>query len=704
VSRLRAVAIGLVLVLVACGPVAARAAAPSGTVEGVFADHCFACHGRDDEVNGGFDLRRFSDASGLANEPELLGRIIEAVRDGEMPPADEPRLPAADQEAFVASLEALLAESLRTRARPGRTPLRRMNRFQYGNAVSDLLDLKVDLFALPECIARDLSGYFQPHTGRMPDRVEVGNRVLGKGQLIVPRLEGVVPFPQDPRAVNGYDTRGDLLSMSPLLMESFLQLATSIVTSPSFGPETCGAWPTLFAAPPATMPAEQALAGRLGPFLTRAFRQPVDRETLDRYVGFAAERLRSGATFTAAMQAAVSAALASPRFLYLGDGGTTGPAPQPIDGHELAARLSFFLWSSGPDDELLSTAESGALRSPDVLVRQADRLMNSRRAKRFCDAFGSQWLKIESLTSSEPDKTLFPDFHTFGIVSHAHRGSVHMMIEPLLVFETVFVENRGILDLIHSDFTYRTEQLGQFLAKAERISPPKDGPNWSETLVFDRIPVGSKREGGVITTAAIMTMTSGPTDTKPITRGKWVVETIFNDPPPPPPGNVPGIEKVAESDAGRTPLTLREKFALHAASPACSACHTKIDPYGFALENYDPVGRWRDADGHGRPVDPGGLLFGRVPFATVEEFKDALLAEKPRFARAFAGHLLKYALGRELVPADRPALDRIVAATAADGFRIRDLMRQVVLSEPFLTASNPPDEASGTAAPEAPRP
>jgi hypothetical protein len=684
----------LILAGCSCLPAAVRA---NPVVEKAFATHCIACHGRDGEVNGDFDLRKFPAAADLKADPHLLSTIIQAVRDGEMPPEGEGDLPPAERETFVKQLDGIFVESLATRAAAGSTPVRRLNRFQYGNTVTDLLDLKVELFTLPECIVRDLSGYFHPETGKMPDQVKVGNRVLGKGQLKAPRLEDVVPFPQDPRAANGYDNRADLLSLSPLLMESFLQLAKSIFDSPNFGPQTCGTWQAFFEPPPATEPVEQAISTRLGPFLTRAFRRPVDQETLDRYVAFAAERVKGGAGFTAAMKAAAGAALASPRFLYLGDGATTGPAPEPLDGYELASRLSFFLWASGPDDELLSAAGSGALRNPDVLMAQADRMMNSRRMKRFCDAFGAQWLKIESLTSSEPDKKLFPDFHTFGIVSWAHRGSVHMMIEPLLVFETVFVENRSILDLVQSDFTYRTEHLRQFLAKAEKISPPIDGDNWSETLVFDRIPVTTKREGGVITTAAVMTMTSGPADTKPITRGKWVVETIFNDPPPPPPGNVPGIEKVAEAGTDQKPLTLREKFALHASSLACSACHAKIDPYGFALENYDPVGRWRDADGNGQPIDPSGKLFGRVAFTTVEEFKDGLLAEKERVARAFAGHLLKYALGRELVPADRPALDRIVAAAAPGGYRMRDLMKAIVLSEPFQTKYNPVD-ASGTAA------
>lgn len=685
-SLLVAVAIGEWIA--AAGRQADAAPAPP-TVEAVFAARCIRCHGQDGEVNGEFDLRMFPAAADLKADPHLLTKVIEAVRDGEMPPEGEGRLELVEREALVAHLDALFAESLETRAPPGRTPIRRMNRFQYGNAVTDLLDLKVDLFALPECVARDISGYFQPETGKMPDTLQVGNRILGKGQLIVPRLENVVPFPQDPKAANGFDNRGDLLSLTPLLMESFLDLATSIVTSPNFGPDTCGIWQTTFAAPPANEPVDQAVAARLRPFLTRAFRQEIDAETLGRYVAFANERLKAGAAFPDAMKAAIGAALASPRFLYLGNGMTTSVTPEPLDAYELASRLSFFLWASGPDDELLSAAASGALRNPDVLAAQADRMMNSRRMKRFSDAFGVQWLKVEHLTSSEPDKKLFPTFHTFGIVSHAMRGSVHMMIEPLLVFETVFVENRPILDLIHSDFTYRTPQLQQFLAKAEKISPPIDGPNWSETLVFERMSVSSKREGGVITTAGIMTMTSGPAETKPITRGKWVVETILNDPPPPPPGDVPAIEKVAATGTDSKPLTLREKFALHASSAACSACHAKIDPYGFALENYDPVGRWRDADGHGQPIDASGMLFGRISFATVEEFKDALLVEKERVARAFAGHLLKYALGRELVPADRPALDRIVAATASGGHRIRDLMKQVVTSEPFLTKVNP---------------
>lgn len=673
----------LVAAAVAAAVGAHAPAAPA--IAPTLAAHCVGCHGRDGEINGAVDLRALLEAGSAGVDADLLARVLDAVRDGEMPPPDAPPLADAARADLVAGLDGLLAV---TAARPARTPLRRMTRFQYGNAVTDLLGLEGDLFALPECICRDISGYFAPASGRMPDTLMAGNRIMGKGQLIVDRLSGVLPFPQDPRAANGYDTRGDLLALSPVLMESFLELSRSIFASPEFDETTCGAWGRYFAPPDGSEPVPAAVSRRLADLLARAFRRPVDPDVLGRYVAYTLERIEAGDPFPTAMQAAAGAALASPRFLYLHDGVTTGPAPEPLDDHELAARLSFFLWSSIPDDELRGLADAGRLTAGPVLAGQADRMMDHPRMKRFCDAFAGQWLKVEQLVAVEPDPRLFPDFSRFGVVSHAHRASAHMMLEPLLVFETVFVENRPVTDLIHSDFTYRTPQLRQFIARAGTFTPPIDGPAWSETLRFERVPVTGLREGGVITTAAIMTMTSGPSETKPITRGKWVVETILNDPPPPPPGDVPPL---AEAVAGPG-LTQRQRFALHATAAACAGCHARIDPYGFALENYDPVGRWREVDGQGLPIDPSGVLFGSVPFRSVEELKAGLLAKRERFARAFAGHLLKYALGRELTTADRPALDRIVAHTAPAGHRLRDMLREVVLSEPFRTKFNPAAE------------
>ena len=219
--------------------------APAGIAAGVrpfLEEYCLKCHGRDGKVKGELDLRQSLSEAELLENPKVLSKMVEALRDEEMPP-EKAKHPEAGMRAKVLSqMSQLLNESLRVHAVPARTPVRRMNRFQYANAVRDLLDLKVELYALPETILRDLSGYFQPQTGKMPERVEVGNRILGKGQLIVPRLSGVVSFPQDLRALNGFDNRGDLLTLSPLLMESFLELSQSIFGSSDFTPENCGKW------------------------------------------------------------------------------------------------------------------------------------------------------------------------------------------------------------------------------------------------------------------------------------------------------------------------------------------------------------------------------------------------------------------------------------------------------------------------------
>ncbi|MEY5025606.1 MAG: hypothetical protein RLZZ244_1134 [Verrucomicrobiota bacterium] len=651
--------------------------------------HCVKCHGRDGKVKGELNLVELLAQGELPKRPKVLSKILASVRDQEMPPEEEKQPETAARTAFLKETERLWRVSLESHAQPPRTPVRRMNRFQYHGAVTDLLELKVDVFVLPERILRDQSGYFQPAKHQMPERVQVGNRLMGKSQLIAPRLDGVVPFPQDLKAANGFDTRGDLLTLSPILMESFLELSRSIVQSPDLNPKTSRVWQELCAEPAPGQETRNILRDRLSRFLTRAFRRPVEDETLERYVAFACEAARESGRFADGIKAAVSAALASPQFLYLGDGSTSGKKPERLDPFELASRIAFFLWSSGPDEGLLEAARTGRLQETSVLDAEVDRMLDDPRMKRFCDAFASQWMKLEHLVASDPDRKQFADFFRFGTQSFARRGSVHAMLEPLLLFETVFVENRTIQDFIHSDYTYRSEPLRQFLNFEKEIKPsPENGPSWSEVTFFERLPITSMREGGIITSCAVLTMTSGPAETKPITRGKWVVETIFNDPPPPPPANVPGIEAATGEHKPAQPLSLREKFALHRTRSDCNSCHAKIDPYGFALENYDPVGRWREND-HGARIDPSGKLFNQHPFANVEEFKEALLKEKRRFAKAFTGHLLKYALGREVDPMDQAAVERIVTATEDGGYRLRDMMKEIIRSEPFQTKYNP---------------
>ena len=272
--------------------------------------HCVACHGRDGKVKGKVDLLTVK----LAEDLELTRTIIEVVDAGEMPPEEEPPLKSGERQGLIEELRGLLHAAADSRKSYPATPARRMNRFQYGNAVKDLFGLRVEVFSLPEKIVRDY-GYFRPETGRMPATLRAGSRPLGKSQLIEKRLEGVAPFPQDLRAEHGFDNRGDHLSLSPLLMESFLKLGQSIVNSTDFGPTTCGIWNDFFEAPGADV--EVAVEQRLRGFLSRAFRRPVDEATLGRYAGRVLSEIGAGAAFADAMKTAASAAICSPRFLYL---------------------------------------------------------------------------------------------------------------------------------------------------------------------------------------------------------------------------------------------------------------------------------------------------------------------------------------------------------------------------------------------------
>ena len=649
----------------------------------LFKSRCVKCHGKDGKVKGKLNLLNIKTAAQLTGDLERLQTILEVLDASEMPPEKEPPLKPETRATAVADLQKLLRAAT-AEAGFAPTPIRRMNRLQYNNAVQDLFRLKVSVFSLPEKMMRDRSGYFAKALGgKMPKTVTVSSRPLGKSGLIEPRLAGVGPFPQDPRAEHGFDNRGDHLSLSPFLLEAFFKLSRRIVQSPNFDGRTVGIWKEFFVAP-AAGDAKDAVGGRLRKFMTRAFRRPVPEALLNRYTEHVHRQIDSGVGFTDAMKEAASAVLSSPRFLYLYDRPAATGKTEPLDGYDFASRLSFFLWGSIPDDELLKLAGNGELAKPAVRAAQVNRLLASPKLKRFCDSFPSQWLQLDRIVSAVPDEIRFQDFYFFPA---KYRASMDMMMEPLLLFETILIENRSILELIDSKYSYRTPRLQYWYGvkpKGKAVAPESLGGPGS--LAFQRVPLTDRRQGGVITTAAVMTMTSGPDETKPITRGAWIAGVIFNAPPEPPPADVPPLEKPRAADKK---LTMRERFAVHRERADCAGCHSKLDPLGFALENFDPVGRWRDGYENGRAVDASGTLFRKHPFKNVVEFKDAILAEKDRFTRAFAGHMLSYALGRGLTPADAPALDGITAKTIADGYRLQTLMHEVVQSAPFINQPRP---------------
>ena len=667
VSKWASLCVGLV---VGFNPVYSRS---DTLVMDSFQKHCVECHGLKGKVKGQVDLLAYTGAEDIKKDPELLQRVLEVIDFGEMPPEEKEPIPTKDQQVLVTELKKMLKDAVSSQEEGVAAPIRRMTRFQYANAVKDLLDLKVEVFPLPEKMMRDRSGYFKPESGKMPAKMTVSSRALGKSGLIEPRMDGVAPFPQDLRAEHGYDTQGDHLSLSPLLMEDFFRLSQSIVKSPSFNPKNVGVWKKYFEEPTPEVNQMDVLETRLRSLLTLAFRRPVEDPTFQKYFSYAKEQMDNSLGIGEVMKEILSAILASPRFLYLYDqDGKESTHPKLSRNLDLVTRLSFFLWGSLPDEELLQTAKKGVLVEEEQLRKQVDRMLTDNKLKRFCDSFPTQWLQLDRIISAVPDEKKYRDFY---YAAPLYRTTMDMMMEPLLLFETVLIEDRSILELIDSNFTYRSSRLRKWYG--EEPGGKLSGP---VSMAFQRQSVEDRRHGGVITNGAVMTMTSGPLETKPITRGAWIAGVIFNSPPPPPPAEVPPLPEEKEVDLS---MTLRERFADHRERADCAGCHEKLDPLGFALENFDPVGRWREKYHNGREVDASGTLFRTHKFSNVVEFKDAILKEKNRFVRGLAGHLMRYGLGRELNPSDTLALDEIVERVEAENYSMKSLIHAVVQSKPF---------------------
>ena len=649
-----------------------------------FDSHCIKCHGKAGKVKGKVDLLALKSDNDLLAKPELLEKLLTVLKDHEMPPVDEPPLPEATRTQMVVPLQMMLRDALKNQPFEP-TQMRRMNRFQYNNAVVDLLELDRDIFRLNERLMRRRDDYFRPETKKMPDQIKVSSRPLSKDidNQRPEGFKGVASFPQDKRSEHGFDNRADHLTLSPLLMESFLKLSQTIVESPDLNPKECRSWKWLFAPPdlsavgPAIDTEKTAMRSRLKKLLRRGFRRPVDPETFDRFAKFAEDQLASGASFEQMMRTMVGAVLGMPDFLYIYEtpdqesSGIKDQGRQRINDFELAARLAQFFWSSIPDDALLDLAESGKLSAPTTLSAQIDRMLNDRRSSRFCDNFPAQWLQLERLITSVPDPKKFAYFYH----GDGYRASMHMMAEPLLLFETLYIEDRSVMELLDPKFTWESNMLhANYAGKA--------GAHDLSVQVFKRVPLTDPRRGGVITSAAVMTMTATPTRTQPITRGAWVNAVIFNDPPEPAPADVPPLPEASEEELSK--LTIRERLAVHRKREDCAGCHNKIDPFGFALENFGPTGVWRDKYENGRKVDVSGVLFNQHEFETFVEFKQLILEEKQRFIRGFTSHLLSYALGRELGQADSPTLDDITTEAMAGGDQMRAVLKNIAMCEPFL--------------------
>jgi hypothetical protein len=383
------------------------------------------------------------------------------------------------------------------------------------------------------------------------------------------------------------------------------------------------------------------------------------------------------------MKSVVGAVLASPKFIYVAETKHEAGDKTQASDYELAQRLALFLWSSIPDELLLDSARKAELHRPEILVGHVRRMLNDRRSRALSENFARQWLRLDQLITAVPDFDRFQVYYS-RIGCEQWKFGLQTMIEPLLLFESVQIEDRSIMLFVDSNYTYRSDELQDWYTKPK--APFGNRGNRSRfntfTQTFRKRQLSTRREGGLMTTAAILTMTATPLRTSPIKRGAWVATVMFNDPPPPPPDVVPEIE-ADDAAIEAQGLTIRERLKQHATDQTCASCHARIDPLGFALENFDPIGRWRDNYRGGRGIDTSGKLFGEMKFSDIEEFKDLILDQPEKFMRAFTEHLLSYALGRELKITDKPAVDRITRRVQADHGRFSTVVVEIAKSIPF---------------------
>ncbi len=736
--------------------------------------YCSDCHDRD-TMTGQLDLDTIR-SDDVSQHLEIWERVVRKLHRRQMPPPGRERPDERTYNEIVARLEESLDRAAAAHPDPGRTEtFRRLNRFEYQNAVHDLLALEIDATALlpldepshgfdnvtvgdlsPTLLDRYISaaqkisrlavgaarsspsgdtirirpdltqeepveglpigtrgGALIPHNFPVGGEYEIQVRlardrneeVEGLGEpheleVLLDRrrvkLFTVAPPPDGrsheavdqhlklrvPVTAGPHDLGVTFLKGPSALLETKRQPYSAhfnmhrhpritpavyqvSITGPH-GPQNPGDTPSrrrVFVRRP-TKPEEEEDCARsiLSTLMQRAYRRPVTDEDLKKPIELYREA-RTQDDFDAGIEMALAAVLVSPHFLFRIEQDPPGAAPgtpHRISDLDLASRLSFFLWSSIPDDELLEKAIHGELARGEVLELQVQRLLADPRARSLVTGFASQWLHLRNLDSCIPDLRLFPDFDDN--LRQAFRQETELFLESILR------EDRSVLDLLRADFTFLNERL----AKHYGI-PHVYGSR------FRRVALGGETvRGGLLRHGSILTVTSYATRTSPVIRGRWILENLLGAPPPPPPPNVPALKDITVSAS----LSVRDRLAEHRADPACASCHRLMDPIGFSLESFDAVGRWRTREA-GKPIDDSGGLPDGSELSGVSGLERALLRRPELFVGTLAEKLLTFALGRGVEGHDAPAIREILRKARSQGYRFSSIVLGVATSTPF---------------------
>lgn len=596
----------------------------SNDVAPVLQEFCVSCHGGA-QPRGKLPLDQLSEKPDFEKNVVAWDKVITMLRGGDMPPPGRKRPTATQVQAAIQVLDTELERVLARLPRdPGRVTIRRLNRVEYRNTIRDLL------------------GVDYPATDELPSD-DVGY---------------------------GFDNIADVLSLSPVHLEKYLAAADKIVSELFLDVKRrerlLAAWRG------ETRNPREGVRRIVAEFARRAYRRPVSQQEVERLMQLVDKARQDGDGPEEALQVAFKAVLVSPHFLFRIE---RDPSPgekrslplpaeryvagvYPISEHELATRLSYFLWSSMPDDELFQLAERGELRKNlDVQVR---RMLQSPKSRALVENFAGQWLQLRNLSSIMIDPKLFPRYDAFMRES--------MQRETEMFFEHILRHDRSILEFLDSDYTFLNERLARHY-----------GIEGVQGLEMRLVKLPDRRRGGILTHASILTVTSNPTRTSPVKRGKFILENILGTPPPPPPPDVPEFN---EDPKAALTGSLRQRLEQHRANPSCAVCHVKMDALGLGLENFNAIGAWRDKDGP-FDIDPTGTLPDGTSFRNPAELRQVLLKQADQFRRCLAEKLLIYALGRGLEPSDNVFIREIVAYTKQHEDRFSALILAIVHSDPF---------------------
>jgi hypothetical protein len=712
--------------------------------------YCASCHSGK-EPSGGVLLTAGMTSAAVTKNPTAWSRVAARVGNGTMPPKGLPAPTDAQRKQMVAWIDKNLPGDCKL-ADPGKVTLRRLNREEYNNTVRDLMGVSIrpaddfpsddvgygfdnigdvlsmspllmekylaasekvvkaairipktksqlvegsSLSATPGANPRD-GGMFFGSSGTASYRFKVaapgwyrlrlrmGEHHAGDQYSLMELRMGrdkLTTFEvRDPMTAPGnYDfptklTAGDY-NFGVTFTNDYYRPAGNgqkqedrnafLFTMELIGPIEDGQVKTTFqqklvpSIPPKEgwdLAARTALSG----FATKAYRRPVTTEELDRLVTVFKYGAKSSDSYETGMQLACQAVLCNPNFLFRVElDGSATAASRALNGYEIASRLSYFLWSSMPDDTLFAFAKNGDILKPEVMAEQVKRMLQDPRSDALVENFATQWLQLRKLNNFEPDVKQYPAFNA------ELRDS--MLTETKMYFADVMRGNKPISEFLDSKYTYVNEPLAKLY-----------GMSGVAGRDFRKVSTEGTGRGGVITQASVLAITSNPTRTSPTKRGRWILEQILGTPPPPPP---PGVPDLAEKHITEK-MSVRQKLEEHRKNPTCAACHREMDALGFGFENFDPIGKFRSADG-AAPIDASADLPGGRKFTGATQLKTILMADKQLFARSFVEKLMTYAIGRGVDVQDRCFVDDVVKATAAGNYKFGDIVARIVGSDPF---------------------